>query len=393
MKEEEHVMRKKILLCITKAAAGGAQKYVFDLATHLPADRFNVAVVAGAPGPLFECLHNSHIRTILVPGLGRDINTFNELKALFHLVRIFINEKPDIIHLNSSKMGAMGAVAACIAKLLTLRFKTRVIFTVHGWGFREDRSAGARAAIFGISWISARFHNHVITINKADYKDSKAFIPHKKISLITLGISAPSFLSREHARTFFSQKIGSPVNEGTLLLGVTAELTKNKGLHYLIDALHHVFLSSPQADIHCVIMGEGEERNQLTDRIKALRLEDKVTLAGFVTDAYAYLPGFDLFVLSSLKEGLPYAMMEAMSAKLPIIASHVGGIPDLITHQESGLLTAAKDPRVLAGCIERLISSPDERRSFGNRAQQTITAKHSLERMIDPTIQLYDQLT
>jgi len=386
-------MRKKILLCITKAAIGGAQKYVFDLATHLPADQFEVAVVAGNPGPLFERLYKFHIRTIVVPGLGRDINPLNEVKAFINLIRIFITEKPDIIHLNSSKMGAMGAVAAFVSKLLTLNFKPRVIFTVHGWGFREDRSTAQRAAIFGVSWISARFHNHVVTINAADHADSKTFVPHKKISLIPLGISTPAFLPRQQAREFFAEKSGRAFNDNTFLIGTTAELTKNKGLVHLINALDHLSLSSQKSAIRCIIMGEGEERANLLADIKAHNLYNHISLIGFVTDAYRYLPAFDLFVLSSVKEGLPYAMMEAMNAKLPIIASRVGGIPDLITHEENGLLVAAKDSLLLAKSIQRIISSPEERLSFGLRAHRSVITNHSLDRMIALTIQLYDQLT
>ncbi len=384
-------MRKKILLCITKAAAGGAQKYILDLATHLPADQFETIVVAGASGPLFVRLQESHIPTISIPCLGRDINPLNEIKAFFSLIRIFIKEKPDIIHLNSSKMGSMGAIAAFTSKLIRLNFKPRVIFTVHGWGFREDRNTVQRAAIFTASWISACFHDHIITINASDHKDSKTFIPHKKISLIPLGISMPAFLPREHAREFFAKKLKTPINENTMLLGVTAELTKNKGLTHLIDAISHLPVS--ETDVHCIIMGEGEERIHLVRQIKALNLEHTITLAGFVTDAYRYLPAFDLFVLSSVKEGLPYAMMEAMNAKLPIIASRVGGIPDLITHETNGLLAPAKDSLMLAAHIRRLIASPEERRSFGTHAQETVTSCHSLERMITQTVTLYDQLT
>ncbi|MDP3778476.1 MAG: glycosyltransferase family 4 protein [bacterium] len=384
-------MRKKILLCITKAAAGGAQKYIYDIAIHLPADRFDIAVVAGASGPLFVRLQESRIRTISVPSLGRDISPINELKSFFNLARIFINEKPDIIHLNSSKMGAMGAAAAFVSKLLTLNFKPRVVFTVHGWGFREDRNMAQRAAIFAVSWISSRFHNHVITINTADHKDSKTFIPHKRISLIPLGISIPAFLPRKQAREFFSKKSGTPINEDTLLLGVTAELNKNKGLTHLIDAISR--LPASEADVRCIIMGEGEERARLTQQIKTLDLENRVVLTGFVTDAYRYLPAFDLFVLPSVKEGLPYAMMEAMNAKLPIIASRVGGIPDLIAHETSGLLTPAKDSLTLAAHISRLIASPEERQTLAARAQETVTSRYSLERMITQTVNLYDQLT
>lgn len=395
-------MRKKVLLCITKPAAGGAQKYLYDIASHLPTDRFDPVVVAGSPAatgkeggqcPLFDRLRAINIRTIAVPHLGRDINPLHEIAALFRLTKIFIKEKPDIIHLNSSKMGAMGGLAAFIAKCITLNFKLRVVFTVHGWGFREDRHAISQAVIFFASWISAFFHDHTIVINSADYTDAYAFIRWNKISLIPLGISSLQLLPRVEARTFISEHADKPISPHAHLIGATAELTKNKGLPYLLEAVHNVIFSSEKPDIHCVIMGEGEQRPELLTRINALHLADHVSLIGFIPDASQYLSAFDLFALSSVKEGLPYALMEAMAAGLPVVASHVGGIPDLISHGENGFLAPAKDSATFAKHFSDLLSSNGKRRMFGLAAKDTIVSRHSLQSMLARTISLYDQLT
>lgn len=385
-------MRKKILLCITKAAAGGAQKYIYDLATHLPPDQFNVAVVAGGKGPLFGMLQQKDIRTIPVFGLERDVNPMREMQTFLNLVRIFIHEKPDIIHLNSSKMGSMGALAAWISKLFTFHFKTRVIFTVHGWGFREDRNVGERLAIFAISWVSAFFHHHTIVINSSDHADANQFISRKKISLIQLGISSSPSLSRKNARAFFNND-DNPITDDTLLIGVTAELTKNKGLSYFVDAIRDVRAALPKKNIRCIIMGEGEQRPHLAERIKAHDLDHHISLVGFTPNAHRYLPAFDLFVLTSVKEGLPYAVMEAMAAELPVVASRVGGIPDLITHGKNGMLAPAKQVSVFAAHITHLLESSDERRMLGLNAKQTIATHYNLDRMITSTANLYDKLT
>lgn len=394
-------MRKKILLCITKAMAGGAQKYVYDLATHLPPDQFDVAVVAGSPreadkaggkGPLFDMLQQRDIRTIPVATLKRDINPVHELQAFANLTRIFIREKPDIIHLNSSKMGSMGALAAWMSKLLTLNFKPRVVFTVHGWGFREDRNVLQRLAIFAVSWVSAFFHHHTIVINSSDHADANQFISRKKISLIPLGISSSPSLSRKNARAFFNND-DNPITDDTLLIGVTAELTKNKGLSYFVDAIAQVRTALPKKNIHCIIMGEGEQHPHLAERIKACRLNHHISLVGFIPNAHRYLPAFDLFALTSVKEGLPYAIMEAMAAELPVVASRVGGIPDLITHGKNGMLAPVKQVPVFAAHITHLLKSSDERRMLGLNAKQTIITHYNLDRMITSTANLYDQLT
>ena len=385
--------RKKILLCITQSTAGGAQQYVYDLAVHLPPDQFEVVIVAGGSGPLIKRAQEKGIRTIPMSGLDRDISLIHELQTFFNLTKIFIKEKPDIIHLNSSKMGTLGVCAAAIAQLLTLNFKSRIIFTVHGWGFREDRNTPQRMAIFGMSWIAARFHHHTITINSADHKDTRAFIPHKKISMIPLGLEKIEFMERDNAREFFSRN--NPSIKNKFLIGVTAELTKNKGISYLLQALRFL-KDSPAAnpiEVHTVIMGEGKERQHLETQRQMLGLVNDTSIIGFVPEAKQYLKAFDAFVLPSVKEGLPYAAMEAMGAGLPIVASDVGGIPDLVSPHTTGLLTRAKDPHALARHIRNIIDNEDGRRAMGICAQEKIARSHSLEQMITSTANLYHELT
>lgn len=384
-------MRKKILLCITKSAAGGAQKYVYDLATHLPAEQFEPIIVAGGSGPLFAMAKKKDIRTISVSGLERDANPAKDLRAFFYLVRIFIKEKPNIIHLNSSKMGTIGALAALTAKCITGHFKPRVIFTIHGWGFREDRNILSRMAIFTASWIAARFHHHTIAINSADYRDARAFIPHTNISLIPLGIDQIAFLERKSAQTFFSKQFNIPPH--TFLVGVTAELIKNKGIQYLLHALHINTKSPNPMRIHAVVMGEGKERANLEKQIREFGLENDASLIGFVPDANIYLKAFDAFVLPSVKEGLPYAVMEAMAAGVPVIATNTGGIPDLITHEITGMITAAKKSDILNNHLNTLYTSQEMRERMGKQAKKTIINEFPLDRMITKTANLYHELT
>lgn len=386
-------IRKKILFCITKSVWGGAQKYVFELATHLPSDQFDTVVAAGGSGPLFGLLRKNKIRTIFIPGLERDVNLAKEIRVFFYLIKIIIKEKPDIIHLNSSKIGALGAIAAWVAKLLTRNGKPKIVLTVHGWGFREDRNYIERMIIFAASWISTRFHHSVILINSTDLADARVFIPHKKLSLIPLGIAPISFSSRENARMFFADVCKKKITDSTILIGTTAELTKNKGLTYLVDSLHHLVVSSKLPDVHCVIMGEGEQRTHLEKRIAAHGLGAHITLTGFVEDAKKYLSGLDMFVLPSVKEGLPYVLMEAMAAGLPVIAARVGGIPDLISHQQNGLLSTSKNHYNLKEHIHKLIASPEQRIQLGMHAQKTIEVSYSLDRMIMQTSHLYHELT
>lgn len=376
----------KILYVITKSVWGGAQKYVYDLATNLPKDRFEVTIAAGGNGLLFEKLQKAGARTITIPGLERDINIWKELKSLYHLFKIFREEKPDVIHLNSSKIGGLGALAAFVCKLLTLNFKyLNVIFTVHGWGFKEDRAWWQKTVIFFLSWFSSLFHDKIILINTADYCTAQRFIPKRKLAMIPNGVRPIDFLPRIEARAFFSKKIGRQIQKDEILIGTITELTKNKGINYLIDSTSLIINSN----FLILIVGDGELHQELESRIKNQESSNKIFLTGFLPDASRYLKAFDIFVLPSLKEGLPYVIMEAMTAGLPLVATNIGGIPDLIQHGKNGLLVSPKDPSGIARAITDISKDEKLRSNFSKASLKIIKTKFSLNGMVQKTISLY----
>lgn len=378
-------MKKKVIFVITKSVWGGAGKYVYDLATNLPTDCFDVAVAAGGSGSLFEKLRAAGVRTIHIPELDRDIHIGKDSRSFGTLLRLFLDEQPDIVHLNSPKVGGLGALAARIAGFW-LHKKMLIIFTVHGWAFIEDRPLFWRIRIFLASWTSAFLQDKIILINSRDYAIAQRFIPHRKLCLIFNGINETNFLPREEARRFLSKRIQKPIHANTLVIGAIAELTGNKGLDYLIDAVKH----KNNTGFKVLIIGDGEERKPLEQQIGNLHLETTIFLLGFVPDAAHYLSGMDIFVLPSTKEGLPYAVMEALTVGLPIIASNVGGIPDLISHNETGILAPPKNPEALAEAIQSLIQNPQQRMALGKRAREVVRTKFSLRAMLEQTQHLYE---
>ena len=383
------MLRKKILYVITKSVWGGAQRYVFDLATNLSKDRFEIVVAAGGEGPLFYKLRNAGIRTINTPSLERNVHILNETSVFWQLLKIFHIEKPDIIHLNSTKIGALGALAAFVYKLLTLNFKLLTVFTVHGWGFKETRPRWQKFLIWLASWFSSFFQDKIILIDTADLKTAQRFIPRKKLVLIPNGINSPNFLSRAEARAFFSQKIGTPITNDVIVIGTIAELTKNKGLEFLVTAASQVKSITPTSKFIIPVMGDGENREKLKNQVNHLKLDGTVFLLGFLPDVSRYLKGLDIFILPSLKEGLPYTIMEAMAAGLPIITTKVGGIPDLIKPGFNGTLVSPGNPSELARAIRYIIENGDKAYIFGRNSLDIVKERFSLQVMLEKTTALY----
>ena len=382
--------RKKILYIITKSNWGGAQRYVYDLAANVPKDRFEAVVAAGGNGRLFDMLKNAGVRTITIPSLERDIHIYSEWGAFWQLFKIIRKEQPDVMHLNSSKIGGLGAIASFLYKLVVCRWSLITVFTAHGWGFHEDRSWPAKAAISFISWFSALFQDRIIVLNKADFTAGEKFIPHRRIALIPNGILPIDFIARAEARALLAEKIRQPIKPDTILIGAIAELTRNKGLTYLIEAIQLLSAQRSTFNVQIILIGTGEEKENLQKQIDALKLNSDVFLAGFIPDASRYLKACDVFALPSLKEGSPYVILEAMRAGLPIAASRVGGLADLIEHEKEGLLVPPKDAKRMSEALASLITSPEKRRAYGDAAAKKQETNFSFHAMLDHTITLYD---
>ena len=380
--------RRKILYAITKSAWGGAQRYVYDLSTRLPRDEFDAAVAFGGKGPLGVKLAAAGIRVIPIPSLERDIGVLREAASFFSLLRVMLREKPDIVHLSSSKAGGIGAVAARMASLVT-RHRSLVVFTVHGWAFHEPRPAWQRMLIMAASWLSTRFQDAVILITALDRRAAERFVPQKKLISIAHGIPPIPFLSRIEARAALADLTGIPLPEDVFLVGTIAELTPNKGIRHLIEAVNQVKLKVKSIKFKVIAIGDGEEKKRLQARIAKLGLEDTVRFIGFIPDAGRYLTGLDLFVLPSLKEGLPYALMEAMAAGLPVAATNVGGIPDLIADGVNGRLVPPQNPEALGRAMAELFQNRALGRELGGRARETISRSFGIARMLERTIAVY----
>lgn len=375
--------RKKILYIVTKSNMGGAQRYVFELATSLDPATYEVVVAFGGNGPLKSMLETRGIRTQIIKNFERDIGFQKEIGALVELWKIIRKENPDIVHLNSSKAGGSGAL---IARLLGV---PRIIFTAHGWPFFEKRGMVWRFNTWFFSFATALLAHKVILVSKHDLKHAHMYGLSKKLTVIQTGVPTIPFISRESARAKLFTPSLIEAHASDVWLISTGEHTGNKNLMMLLCALHHIEVTRPGSKLFLTLMSDGEERSDLQTYVNEHNLCDRVAFTGFVDDARMYLKAFDVFVLPSKKEGLPYGLLEAGEAGLASIGSNVGGIPEVIENTYTGLLINPSETESLASAITTLVDSDDIRTSYGKELKQKIDTGFRLEDMITKTHRLY----
>jgi len=368
--------RKKVLYLITKATYGGAQRYVFDLATHLPREKFEPIVAFGERGKLVEMLESANIPTKHIPFLGRDIALISDIASFFQILVLFWRVRPDVVHLNSSKAASLGALAARILLV------PQIIFTVHGWPFKEERGLLIRKLIYFLSWHTAILSHVTIVVSKIDETLGKQMWRlSKKITYIPIGIQKPDFVSRNEAWEFIKgHTILQEAREGWPRFVTIAELTRNKGLRYAVEAAAE--LKSQGIEFVHIVFGDGELRADLEKTIREFDVVDRVFLAGFIPEASTYLPAFDLFILPSIKEGMPYVLLEAVAAGLPIVTTTAVN-PEFVEQAQHVRAVSPADPQALAEAIIETMRDRSETELFPAKAQ------YPLDEMIEKTVMLY----
>jgi glycosyltransferase involved in cell wall biosynthesis len=380
---------KTILYLITQSEMGGAQKYVFDLALGLK-DEFNVCVGMGGGeekgGEFAQKLKESNLEYYILKNLKREISPIKDFFTILEIIKLIKKLKPDVIHLNSSKISILGSIATKLCYVL--RVPCYVIYTVHGWVFNEPLAKWKKLFYFFAEKLTAIFKDKIICISKLDYDIAKnrLKIKEKKLTLIYHGIKPINFLSQEEAREKLSQITNYKLQITNFAIGTIGNLYKTKGLEYLIEAIN---ILKSQFPISLIIIGEGAERKNLEELIKKYGLEKNVFLAGSIKNAAEILPAIDIYVNSSVKEGFPYSILEAMSAGLPIVATKVGGIPEMITDGKNGLLVEPKNPKGLAEKIKTLIENKELRNTLSQQAQKNVKEKFGIGEMIEKTKEVY----
>jgi len=365
----------KILYGITKSNFGGAQRYVYELAREAKSRGHDTAVLLGGRGILTEKLDSREIRFISLPSLVRDVKAADDIRAFMDIYKILRREKPDVFHINSSKMGGMGAVAARFARV------PEIVFTAHGWEFNGPRPEWQKSILKFFVWLTLLFSSKVICVSEKMQSDVETWpFIKRKLTVIHNGVAPFDLLPREQARA----ELG--IHPDTFVVGTISELRKIKGPDILLRAWKDFRKDN---DGVLVVIGDGEERDTLHALTRALGISDSVYFLGFMDNARKFLRAFDVFVLASRSEALGYVLIEAGYASLPVIATEVGGIPEVVKDLETGALVQPEYPEEICHVLQNFSKEPELMRTLGSNLNTFVREEYSLNQMFDKTFALY----
>jgi glycosyltransferase involved in cell wall biosynthesis len=373
--------RRKVLLLITKSNFGGAQRYVFDLATQLPSEQYDVVVALGGDGPLAQKLAAAGVRTITLHHMRNTTSPVVLRRIIAELKTVFREERPDIIHANSSIAGVAGMMAGRLVGI------PKRLFTAHGWAFNEDRPLLQRLIFKCLHWVTVRCSTHTITVSDAVRTQMGWPGTQSKMQTIHLGRQPITFLERPAARATLCERVPTlaPFTADPWIISI-GELHPVKRHTDAIAALATLLPQHPT--LRYLIIGEGQERATLTEQINTLNLHDHVFLLGHLDSAARLLKAADLFLFPSRSEALGYAALEAAQAALPIVATRVGGIPEIITDGTSGSLVPPHQPDALATAIAKYRNNPTLAQTHA-AAAHIESLRFSIDAMVRATATLY----
>ena len=377
-------LKKRILFVITQSELGGAQKFLSNLTSHLNKDvyEFMVAVGSSGNGDFLRVLKAGGIPYQILKFLKRE-PTLNDFPAIFEIRSLIKKYRPDVLFLNSSKAGFIGSLASAFPTKINAM---KVVYRIGGWSFNDPWPKWKKWFWIFLEWSSAKWKDVIIVNNQHDLIQAKRLRikPRMQTVLVHNGIETYKLdlLPREEARTRLLEKatkLSGKNISAKKIVGTIANFYPTKGLEYFVGAVDYF---SENDDIAFFVIGDGELRPGLEKMIRENGLEKRVFLLGQIPAAHRFLSAFDLFVLSSVKEGFPWVLIEAMAAKLPVIATRVGAVPEIIDDYKNGLLIEPRDSSMLADKIKEVLENDHLKNELGIQAHQTVLFKFELDKMI-----------
>jgi glycosyltransferase involved in cell wall biosynthesis len=330
------------------AGAGGV---ALRGALNLDPDLYHVTIVTGQGGPLTDRAEAAGLRVLIEPSLVSPISPKDDVKALRELTSLCRSARFDVVHTHSAKAGALGRIAAHRAEV------PLIVHTYHGFPFHEFQSPVRRAAYVAIERRLARITDAVLAIGSGVATEAlrRGLADPSTLRTIAPVVEATTVLRTSESRAAARAALGiDGIDNATPVIGTVGRIDYQKAPEHLVTAVAALRHRNAMA----VWIGSGPRRDEVEELVRAAGLSDRFLFAGERTDVAELLPAFDVFAMASRYEGLPCAVVEAMRCGVPVVATAVNSMPDLVIPGESGILVPPGRPDLLAGALDGLLADP-----------------------------------
>lgn len=373
----------KIAYVVTQSELGGAQRNILLLAKAL-SGRHDITVYAGPGGLLLDELRKAGIKVVEVPSMQREISLRDDMETYRFLLKAFRENRYEVIHSHSSKAGLLARMAG---KKAGARIN---VYTAHGFVFNEPMSKVKKRLYIAIEKYGAKKGTDLITVSERDQKAAKelGITSGGATRYIPNGIDFPEkaiiLRDKENNRERFRQVLG--IGKEDIVFGSIANFYETKGHRYLIAAFNRLRKENPKMKLKLVLIGQGA----LQKTMEKLAGPD-VIFTGYVQDAELLMDSFDCLVLSSVKEGFPFVILEGVKHMVPLITTDVGDVGKVLRQGdlESYILVNPKDAKALHSAMDAFLQKRVSMARAAGHSFDLLGEAYSLERMVEETEKVY----
>lgn len=376
-----------MVLIITRLDRGGSAEAVLQLASGLARRGHRVTLVTGrtvAPETdLGQFEREAGVRVILLPSLRREVRPLLDALSMVALRGLISREAPDLVHTHTSKAGILGRTAAFLAGCRT------IVHSTHGHVFYGYFGALQTGIYVLLERMVARATDGILTLTNVETADhiSRKIVPRGRYFTVPSGIDLERFRRRPEMRSEVRASLG--ISDCAIVVGWIGRLAPVKKPDVFLEAF--ASLEGVMSAAVAVIVGEGELHRETEVLAHRLGIAERVILTGYRRDVHDLLCAMDVLVLTSSNEGFGRVIIEAMAASVPVVATRVGGIPEIVEHGDTGMLVDPGDPKATALAVRSILDDPQLARRLVC-AGLTRAELFSADRMVEETERTYLEL-
>jgi glycosyltransferase involved in cell wall biosynthesis len=385
----------RVVRVIARLNVGGPARQVVVLDEELRRLGCETLLVYGAPGTAEGSLdglaRDRGVPTVAMPTLGRRISLLRDVVTAVRLLRVLFAERPDVVHTHTAKAGTLGRLAATTYNLTRRRSRRcAVVHTFHGNVFRGYFGAIGSRLTQTAERTLARLTDRIVTLSTQQREEIVTrfhIASARKVDVVGAGHDLERLFALDARDDRLRAELGWSGDQ--IVIAFVGRLVGIKDVATLLRAVAAVARSCPH--VRLLIAGDGDQRAPLEDLSRDLRLDGIVRFIGWSTDLPRLYGSIDMVALTSLNEGMPASLIEGMAAGRAVVATRVGGVPELVVDGETGRLADAGDVEAIATAIEELVRDQTMRETLGRRARVAVRDRFSPARLARETLHVYER--